>query len=91
MNFCSLFKSITLGTLFQIYGFSSQLLLVLLPDCVRSFSKLKLIKNYLRSSMSTLRLRNVATLSIEQQLTDKITFDIATEEFANKKATKVTV
>jgi len=41
--------------------------------------------------MSTLRLRNVATLSIEQQLTDKINFDIATEEFANKKATKVTV
>ena len=31
----------------------------------RSFSKLKLIKNYLRSSMSTLRLRYLTTLSIE--------------------------
>jgi len=41
--------------------------------------------------MSTLRLRNLATLSIEQQLTDKIIFDIAIEEFANKKARKVTV
>jgi len=30
-------------------------------------------------------------LSIEQQLTDKINFDIAIEEFANKKARKVTV
>jgi len=40
--------------------------------------------------MSTLRLRNLDTLSIEQQLTDEINFDIATEGFANKKARKVT-
>jgi len=64
---------------------------VSVATCERSFSKLKLIKNYLRSSMSTLRLRNLATLSIEQQLTDNINFDIAIEEFANKKARKVTV
>jgi len=38
--------------------------------------------------MSTLRLRNLATLFIEQQLTDEINFDIATEEFANKNARK---
>ena len=56
-----------------------------------SFSKLKLIKNCLRSSMSTLWLRNFGTLTIEQQLTDKIHFDIALEEFANKKDRKVTV
>jgi len=36
-------------------------------------------------------LRNLATLSIEQQLTDNINFDIAIEELANKKARKVTV
>ena len=41
--------------------------------------------------MSALRLRILATLSIEQQLTDKINFDIAIEEFANKKARKVSV
>jgi len=41
--------------------------------------------------MSTLRLRNLAILSTEQQLTNEIYFDIATEEFANKKARKVTV
>jgi len=52
--------------------------------CEGSFSKLKLIKNYLRSSMSALRLRNLDTLSIEQKLTDEINFDIAIEEFANK-------
>ena len=36
-------------------------------------------------------MRNLATLSIEQQLTDEINFDIAIEEFANKKARKVTL
>ena len=41
--------------------------------------------------MSTLRLRNHATLSVERQLTDSINSDIAIEEFANKKARKVTV
>ena len=63
---------------------------VSVATCEKSFSKLKLIKNY-RSSMSALRLRNLATLSIEQQMIDKINFDIAIEEFANKKARKVTV
>jgi len=32
--------------------------------CQKSFSKLTLIKNYLRSSMSTLQLRNLALLSV---------------------------
>jgi len=41
--------------------------------------------------MSKLRLRNLATLSIEQHSTDEINFDIAIEEFANKKARKATV
>jgi len=50
---------------------------VSVTTCERSFSKLKLIKNYFRSSMSTLQLRNLATLSIEQQLTDGINFDFA--------------
>ena len=36
--------------------------------------------------MSTLRLRNLVTLSIEQQLTDEINVAIAIAEFANKKA-----
>ena len=38
-----------------------------------------------------MRLRNLATLSIEQQLTDNINFDIAIEKFVNKKARKLTV
>jgi len=38
---------------------------VSVATCERSFSKLKLIKNYSRSSMSTLRLRNLAILSLQ--------------------------
>jgi len=41
--------------------------------------------------MSTLRLRCLATLFVEQHLTENINLDIAIEEFANKKARKVTV
>ena len=41
--------------------------------------------------MSTLRLRNLAILSIEQELIDTINFDITIEEFSNKKSRKVTV
>jgi len=37
---------------------------VSVATCERSLSKLNMIKNYLRSSMSTLWLRNLATLSM---------------------------
>ena len=38
---------------------------VTVASAERSFSKLKLIKNYLRSTMSQERLTNLATISIE--------------------------
>jgi len=41
--------------------------------------------------MSTLRLRSLATLFVEQQLTENINLDIAIEEFANKQTRKVVV
>ena len=54
-----------------------------------SFSKLKMIKNYLRSSMSALRLRNLATLSIEQQLTDKIILTLPLKNLPTKRKEKL--
>ena len=56
--------------------------------CERSFSKLKLMKNYLGSTMSSLRMRNLAIWSIERQLTDEIDFDNVIDNFANRKARK---
>ena len=69
-------------------------LLVVRIDCFMTQGYLtgKNLRNLdLRSSMSTLRLRNLATLSIEQQVTDEINFDIAIEAFAKKEARKMTV
>lgn len=58
-------------------------------SCERSFSKLKLIKNYLRSIMSTLRLTNLAILSIEQEVCDAIDIDGAIKDFALKKSRRI--
>jgi len=44
---------------------------VSVTSCETSFSKVQLIKNLLRSGMSTLQLGNLAALPTEQQLTNK--------------------
>lgn len=62
---------------------------VSVASCERSFSKLKLIHSYLRSSMSQERLSNLAILSIEREVTDKINFDDIINDFASAKARRV--
>ncbi|GBP40145.1 hypothetical protein EVAR_20287_1 [Eumeta japonica] len=52
----------------------------------RTFSKLKLIKNNLKSTMGTLRLTNLAILSIEQEVCDAMDIDGAIKDFALKKS-----
>ena len=52
----------------------------------RSFSKLKIVKNYLRSTMSQDRLVDLARLSIESEIARKINFDNVITRFALKKA-----
>lgn len=54
----------------------------------RSFSKLKLIKNYLRSSMSQDRLTGLAILSIENQNARKLDIKELIDLFADQKARK---
>ena len=57
----------------------------------RSFSKLKLMKNYLRSIMGQDRLTNLARLSIESDIAKQIDFDSVIRSFAKKKASKATL
>ncbi|XP_020262945.1 uncharacterized protein LOC109838929 [Asparagus officinalis] len=52
----------------------------------RSFSKLKLIKTYLRSTMAQERLGNLAILSIEHEMLQNIDIDSIINDFASKNA-----
>lgn len=51
----------------------------------RAFSKMRLVKNYLRSTMSQERLNSLALLSIESQLARKLDFKDLINDFAMKK------
>ena len=50
----------------------------------RSFSKLKLLKNYLRSAMSQERLNGLTTLCIEKKLLDDIDINSIIDDFVSK-------
>ncbi|GBL65942.1 hypothetical protein AVEN_144299-1 [Araneus ventricosus] len=54
-----------------------------------SFSKLKLIKTYLRSSIQQERLNSLAIMSIESEISRSLDLDKILKDFAEKKATKI--
>lgn len=62
---------------------------VTIASAERSFSKLKLIKNYLRNSMSQDRLSNIAILNIEKNKSQKLDINKIIDNFANIKVRKV--
>lgn len=70
-----------LSTLYKIY----YTLPVSSATAERSFSRLKLIKTFLRSTMAEERLSNFAMLSIEKCIAEKISFDKVIETFAQMK------
>jgi hypothetical protein len=57
---------------------------VTVASAERSFSKLKLLKNYLRSTMSQERLNGLATLCIEKKLLDGIDINSIINDFASR-------
>lgn len=59
---------------------------VTVASAERSFSKLKLIKNYLRSTMSQSRLNGLAMLSIERDLIESLDYESLMDEFASRNA-----
>ena len=64
---------------------------VTVASAERSFSKLKLLKNYLRSSMSQGRLNGLAILCIEKELLEGMNFELIINDFASTKARKKNV
>ncbi|XP_065917551.1 zinc finger MYM-type protein 1-like [Dysidea avara] len=70
----------TLVKLLQI----SLTIVVSTAECERSFSCLKRTKSFLRSTMSEERLNNLATLSIERDLSAIISMDEVIQKFAGK-------
>jgi hypothetical protein len=54
----------------------------------RSFSKLKQLKNCLRSTMLQERLNGLTMCSIEKDILDKINLDTVLEDFASRNALK---
>ncbi|XP_025207826.1 52 kDa repressor of the inhibitor of the protein kinase-like [Melanaphis sacchari] len=61
---------------------------VTVASAERSFSKLKIIKNYLRNSMAQDRLTNISILNIERNRTQDLNINQVIDNFANKKARK---
>jgi len=55
----------------------------------RSFSKLKVIKNYLRSTMKQERLTNLSIISIEREISKNLDITDIVNEFSIKKSRKV--
>lgn len=70
-------------------------LLLTLPVTVasgeQSFSKLKLIKTYLRSTMANERLVSLSVLSIENEIAAEIDFSTIIRSFAESKSRKVLI
>ena len=62
---------------------------VTVASAERSFSKLKLIKSYLRSTMSQERLNGLAILSIEKELVEKLDYVNLINTFASKNTRRV--
>ena len=60
-------------------------------SCERSFSKMKLIMNYLKSSMSQDRLSALALLSIEREEVNHLNFNDVIDKFASVKARKIKI
>lgn len=75
--------------------FVSLRILLTLPVTVasgeRSFSKLKIIKTYLRSTISQERLSGLALMAIENEILEDIDTDLIIKNFAKMKARKISL
>ena len=59
---------------------------VTVASAERSFSKLKLIKTYLRSSMAEDRLTGLAIISLNHEVGKQVSYENVIDDFASRKA-----
>ncbi|KAK9757274.1 hypothetical protein RND81_01G153200 [Saponaria officinalis] len=62
---------------------------VTVASAERTFSKLKLLKSYLHSTMSQDRLNGLAMIAIENKVLDKFCYEELIDDFASKNARRV--
>ena len=62
---------------------------VTVASAERSFSKLKLLKSHLRTTMIQERLNGLAMITIENDILEKIKFDDLVNDFASKRARRM--
>ena len=66
-------------------------ILVTVASAERSFSKLKLLKSYLRSTMSQERLNGLALIAIENDILESVNYEMLIDNFATKNAKRMTL
>ncbi|GJW95987.1 zinc finger MYM-type protein 1-like protein [Tanacetum coccineum] len=62
---------------------------VTVASAERSFSKLKLLKSYLRSTMSQERLNGLALIAIENDILESVNYDDLIKNFASKNVRRI--
>ncbi|CAL5199708.1 unnamed protein product [Lathyrus oleraceus] len=64
---------------------------VTVASAERSFSRLKLLKTYLRSTMSQERLNGLALIAIENDILETIKYEDLVDDFASKSVRRKTL
>jgi hypothetical protein len=62
---------------------------VTVASAERNFSKLKLLKSYLRSTMTQERLNGLATIAIENDVLEKINYEDIIEDFISRNTRRM--
>ena len=62
---------------------------VTVASAERSFSKLKLLKSYLRSTMTQERLNDLAMIALENDMLEKINYKSIIEDFISRNTTRM--
>ena len=62
---------------------------VTVASAERSFSKLKLLKSYMRTTMTQQRLNDLATIALESEVLDKIDYEDIIEDFISKNTKRM--